>query len=249
MIVSLDEAVGHVRDGDTVAIGGAVLSRKPMAAVRALAASGRRDLQLIAFAGSLEVEELVSAGVLRAIRSSYVGLGAHGAAPVFTTAVARGEVEDLEESEWMLLGRLRAAAAGMPFIVTRAGMGSDLVAARGLQEIADPYTGERLLAVPALAPDVAIIHAWRADRHGNVQMSWPPDHLTDVDLLMARAARRVIVTVEHLVDADEVRATARDTVLYPFEIDAVVVAEHGATPTALPPFYGVDAEALAGGAV
>ncbi len=248
MIVALEEALGFVRDGDTVAIGGAVLSRKPMAAVRALAASGRRDLELVTFAGSLEVEELVAAGAVRAVRSSYVGLGPHGPAARFVAAVGAGTLEDLEESEWMLLGRLRAAAAGMPFLVTRAGLGSDLVAARGLREVADPYTEERLLAVPALKPDVAILHAWRSDDHGNVQTSWPPDHLADVDLLMARAARRVIVTVEQLADPEEVLATARDTVLYPFEIDAVVVAEHGAMPTALPPFYGVDAEALCGGA-
>ena len=100
----------------------------------------------------------------------------------------------------MLLGRLRAAAAGMPFLATRAGMGSDLVAARGLREVADPYSEERLLAIPALHPDVAIVHAWRSDPHGNIQMPWPPDHLADVDLLMARAARRVIVTVEQLVE-------------------------------------------------
>jgi glutaconate CoA-transferase subunit A len=76
-------------------------------------------------------------------------------------------------------------------------------------------------------------------------MPWPPDHLADVDLLMARAARRVIVTVEQEVDADEVVASARDTVLYPFEVDAVVVAERGATPTALPPLYELDAATLA----
>lgn len=248
MIVSLENAIGLARDGDTVAIGGAVLSRKPMAAVRALAASGRRDLEIVTFAGSVEVEHLVAAGAVRAVRSSYVGLGAHGAAAGFAAAVAAGAIEDLEESEWMLLGRLRAAAAGTPFIVTRAARGSDLVAARGLREVSDPYTAERLLAIPALKPDVAILHAWRSDRHGNIQTSWPPDHLADVDLLMARAARRVIVTVERLADPDEVVASARDTVLYPFEIDAVVVAEHGAMPTALPPFYGVDAAALGTGA-
>jgi glutaconate CoA-transferase subunit A len=172
-------------------------------------------------------------------------MGSHGPAPRFTAAVAAGEIEDLEESEWMLLGRLRAAAAGMPFIVTRAGMGSDLVAARGLREVSDPYNEERLLAIPALHPDVAIVHTWRSDPHGNIQMSWPPDHLADVDLLMARAARRVIVTVEQVVEPDEVIANARDTVLYPFEVDAVVLAERGATPTALPPFYEFDAAALA----
>jgi glutaconate CoA-transferase, subunit A len=244
MIVDLEEAVELVRDGDCVAVGGAVLSRKPMAAVRALVAAGRHDLELIAFAGSVEVEALLAAGALRSVRSSYVGLGAHGAAPRFRTAVETGEVDDLEESEWMLLGRLRAAAAGQPFIVTRAAMGSDLTAARRLRELADPYTGERLLAIPALHPDVAIIHAWRADPDGHVQAPWPPDHLADVDLLLARAARRVIVTVERLVESDEVVANARDTVLYPFEVDAVVLAPGGAAPTAFPPLYGVDPRTL-----
>lgn len=240
MILELDAAVALVGDGDTVAIGGAVLARKPMAAVRALAACGRRELELVTFAGSLEVELLLAAGALRAVRSSYVGLGAHGAAPRFAAAVAAGTVEDLEESEWMLLGRLRAAAAGMPFLVTRAGIGSDLVAARGLREVSDPYSGRSFLALPALHPDVAIIHAWRSDQSGNIQMPWPPDHLADVDLLLARAAHRVIVTVERLVDRDEVKASARDTVLFPFEVDAVVLAEKGAAPTALPPLYELD---------
>jgi glutaconate CoA-transferase subunit A len=244
MIDQLEEAIGLVHDGDTVAIGGAVLSRKPMAAVRALAASGRRQLELVTFAGSLEVEHLLAAEALAAVRSSYVGLGPYGPASRFAAAVAAGTIKDLEESEWMLLGRLRAAAAGMPFIVTRAAMGSELVTRRGLREVADPYNGERMLAIPALHPDVAIVHAWRSDPIGNVQMSWPPDHLADVDLLMARAARRVIVTVERLVEPDEVIATARDTVLYPFEVDAVVVAENGAAPTALPPFYELDAVRL-----
>jgi glutaconate CoA-transferase, subunit A len=234
-----------VRDGETVAIGGEVMSRKPMAAVRALAASGRRDLELVTFAGSLEVELLLATGVLRAVRSAYVGMGSHGPARRFAAAVASNEIEDLEESEWMLLGRLRAAAAGMPFIVTRAGMGSDLAAARGLREVSDPYSQERLLAIPALHPDVTILHAWRSDPRGNIQMWWPPDHLADVDLLMARAARRVIVTVEQVVEPEQVIASARDTVLYPFEVDAVVIAERGANPTALPPFYEVDDAALA----
>jgi glutaconate CoA-transferase, subunit A len=244
VIASMEEAIASIRDGDTVAIGGAVLSRKPMAAVRALAESGRRDLNLVTFAGSLEVEELLAAGALSSVRSSYVGLGAHGAAPGFTAAVGDDLVEDLEESEWVLLGRLRAAASGVAFVVTRAGLGSDLVARSGLHEVTDPYTGEQLLAVPALRPDVAIIHAWRSDAAGHVQMPWPPDHLADVDLLMARASRRVIVTVEVLADREEIVASARDTVLYPFEVGSVVLAPGGARPTAMPPVYPIATGAL-----
>ena len=245
MIVELDAAVARIRDGDRVGIGGAVLSRKPMAAVRALAAAGRRDLELVTFAGSLEVEELLQVGALAAVRSSYVGLGAYGAAPCFVDAVARGTIDDLEESEWMLLGGLRAASAGMPFLATRAGLGSDLAIARGLKEVIDPYTGVAALAVPALPLDAAILHAWRADELGNVQTPWPPDHLADVDLLMARSAATVIVTVEATVSIEEVVSTARDTVLYPFEVDAVAVVPGGAAPTAYPPLYSADAAAIA----
>jgi glutaconate CoA-transferase, subunit A len=240
MIVELEQAVARVRDGDRVGVGGAVLSRKPMAAVRALAAAGRRDLELVTFAGSLEVEELLAAGALSAVRSSYVGLGPHGAAPLFSDAVARNTIADLEESEWMLLGGLRAAAAGMPFLPTRAGLGSDLVAARGLREVVDPYTGNSALAIPALELDVAILHAWRADSVGHVQAPWPPDHLADVDLLLARSARTVIVTVEELVAAEQIVSCARDTVLFPFEVDAVAVVPGGASPTAYPPLYPAD---------
>ncbi len=145
----------------------------------------------------------------------------------------------------MLLGRLRAAAAGLPFLPTRAAMHSDLVAARGMREVADPYTGISYLAVPALAPDVAFIHAWRADAAGNVQMPWPPDHLADVDVLLARAAKRVVVTVERIVPSDEVARSSERTVLFGFEVGAVVEAPRGAWPTASAPDYPADLRAVA----
>ncbi len=243
-LVDVDEAVAAVRDGMVVAFGGSPMSRKPVAAVRALAARRVRDLELVTFTGSVDVEILVGAGSVRAVRSSHVSLGEGGSAARFGAAVLAGEVEDLEESEWMLLGRLRAAAAGMPFLPTRAGLGSDLAAARGLHEVTDPYSGQRFLAMPALAPDVAIIHAWRADALGTVQMPWPPDHLADVDVLIARAARHVIVTVEEVVSEDVVRASAERTVLFGFEVAAVAHAPRGAWPTASPYGYGADPGAM-----
>ncbi len=240
----LADAIGSLPAGAVVAVGGGVMARKPLAAVRALAASGARELELVTFTGSLDVERLLGAGCLRSVRSSHVSLGEAGRASAFEAAVVAGEIEDLEESEWMLLGRLRAAAAGMPFLPTRAGLGSELVAARGLREVLDPYTGTSYLAVPALHPDLALIHAWRADSDGNVQMPWPPEHLADVDVLIARAAKRAIVTVERLVPAEEVRRTAERTVLFGFEVDAVVEAPRGAWPTASAPDYGPDVEAI-----
>ncbi|MHB1809971.1 MAG: CoA-transferase, partial [Solirubrobacteraceae bacterium] len=166
-------------------------------------------------------------------------------APLFSAAVERGEIEDREESEWMLLGRLRAAAAGLAFLPTRAALGSELLSGTGLLTVLDPYTGNELLALPPLHPDVCLLHAWRADPQGNVQLPRAREHLWDVDLLLARAARSVIVTVEELVGAEQLSLAPELTVLHAFEVDLVVEAPGGAAPTACEPAYGVDVEAIA----
>lgn len=245
----LCQAVDGVSSGSVVAVGGSPLARKPVAAVRALAASGTRNLELVTFTGSLDVEILLAAGCLGGVRAAHVSRGEAGRSVVFERAVAEGTIEDLEESEWMLLGRLRAAAAGLPFIPTRAALGSDLVADRGLREVIDPYTGDSYIAIPALSPDLALIHCWRADAAGNVQMPWPPQHLADVDVLIARAARRVVVTVERIVSADQIAAESERTVLFGFEVDAVIEVPGGAAPSGSAPDYGADltaARALTG---
>jgi glutaconate CoA-transferase subunit A len=241
-----DDAVAVVEDGSTVAFSGAVLRGKPVAAARALARAGKRDLELVTFTGSLEVELLLAAGALRSVVSSYVGLGPHGLAKGFSAAVADGLVEDLELSEWMLVGGLRAAAMGVPFLPTRAALGSQLVPERGFRTVRDPYGGDELLAVPAIRPDVAFVHAWRADEEGNVQFPWPPDHLADVDVLVARAARTTIVSVEQIVPAGVVAAEPERTKLFGFEIDLLVEAPGGARPGSLPPLYHEDGAWIGG---
>ena len=145
----------------------------------------------------------------------------------------------------MLVGGLRAAVMGLPFLPTRAALGSQLVEERGFRTIVDPYTGDELLAVPAIRPDVAFLHAWRADEDGNVQFPWPPDHLADVDLLVARAARTVVVSVEEIVAGDVVAAEPERTKLFGFEVDLLVEAPGGARPGALPPLYHEDGEWIA----
>ena len=237
---SLDDAAALVADGATVAFSGAVLRGKPVAAARALAAAGKKSLDLVTFTGSLEVELLLAAGALRSVTSSYVGLGGHGPARGFAAAVADGVVEDRELSEWMLVGGLRAAVMGVPFLPTRAALGSQLVEERGFRTVEDPYTGDELLAVPAIRPDVGFVHAWRADAEGNVQLPWPPDHLADVDLLVARASRVTIVSVEEIVPAEVVAAAPERTKLFGFEVDLLVEAPGGARPGSLPPLYHED---------
>ncbi|HET6689480.1 MAG TPA: CoA-transferase [Miltoncostaeaceae bacterium] len=243
-----DDLVGAVQDGATVGIGGAGMSRKPVDAVLELARAGRRDLDLVTFVGSLDVEVLLAAGAVRSITSSAVSLGLHGRAPRFSDAVAGGSVDDREMSEWMLVGGLRAAAMGVPFLPTRAALGSDLVTARGLRRVVDPYSGESYLAVPALRPDVAIIQAWRADERGNVQVPWPPDHLWDVDVVLARATRTTVVCAEEVVPHETIARDEQLTRLFSFEVDLVVPAAGGSWPTAFTPLRGEDGAWLHGNA-
>jgi len=237
-IGTLEDAAALVTDGSTVAFSGAVLRGKPVAAARALA--GKRDLDLMAFTGSLEVELLLAAGALRSVTSSYVGLGSHGAARGFGRAVAAGTVDDRERSEWMLVGGLRAAVMGIPFMPTRAALGSELVELSGFHTVVDPYTGGEFLAVPPIRPDVGIVHAWRADEDGNVQFPWPPDHLADADVLVARASLVTIVTVEEIVPREVVADATERTRLFGFEVDLLVEAPGGARPGSCPPLYGED---------
>jgi glutaconate CoA-transferase, subunit A len=144
-----------------------------------------------------------------------------------------------------MLGRLRAAAMGLPFLPTRAGQGSEVVGALGLQTVTDPYEGGDYLALPPLEPDVTILHAWRATAAGDVQMTWPPEHLWDVDVLAARAARHVIVSVDEVVTQAAAAEEAHLTQLHRFEVDAIVHAPGGSWPTASPPAIDEDHDVIA----
>ena len=215
-----------------------------MALVRALAALGR-PVDVVTFLASTDAQLLSEAGVLRCLTASYCGLERAGRAPAVAAAVEAGRVEWRESTEWLVVDGFRAAAMGLPFLPGRAGLGSDLAPARALREVTDPYTGHSLPAHPAVRPDLALVHAWRADEEGNVQLPFPPDHLWDVDVELARAARRVVVSVEELVPAAEVRRSAHLTRLTRLEVDAVVLAPRGAWPTACRPLYEEDREAVA----
>jgi glutaconate CoA-transferase subunit A len=230
-LVDLGTAVGLVPSGAHVAFGGRPLHGKPMGFVRALAEGGARDLEVTALFGSLDFELLARGGALAATTSSYVGLEHLGGCAAHRAQVANGAIKHLELSEYMLMLGLDAAGHGLPFLPTRAALGSQLVEDRGLAVITCPYTGDPLLAVPAIAPDVAVIHAEAADERGNVLGPPLPSFLWDHDRAVARAARRTIVTVERIVDTAVIRANAERTYLCAFEVDAVVELPGGAAPT------------------
>ncbi len=240
-MIALDAAAELVEDGARLGIGGVLLRRKPIGFLTALADAGRRDLRLYSFLASLDVELLVARGAVAEVHAGYVGFEQLGFAPAYGAEVAAGRVAAFEYSELVFIAGLRASLAGLPFLPTRGSTGSDLVGELGLSEVACPYTGERLVAAPALRPDVCILHAEAADERGNVLAPSARDFLFDADQTLARASDRVIVTVERIVPTDELRGNA---LLFSYEVDAVVEVPRGAWPTALPGVYGADLKAV-----
>lgn len=221
------EAVTLVGDGDHVAIGGTCYSRTPMALLFALLKLRRRRLAISRPLSCYEAELLLATGAAERIVTSWVGIGLRwGLAPVFRHYIETGAAVYEEWSHLAMGLRYRAGAMGLPFLPALSMLGSDLAPAVGLRTVACPYTGERLAAIPALNPDVALIHVHRADIYGNAQV----DGYRHMDVDMARAARKVIVSAERIVSTGEISAQPWATMLPHFAVDAVVEAPHGAYP-------------------
>jgi glutaconate CoA-transferase subunit A len=239
-VIALDEVAELVPDGASIVTGGVLMARKPIALLDAITRAGRRGLTLWTMIGSLDVELLAARRALAEAHAIYVGFEQLGAAPAFAGAVARAEVEQFEHSELLLLGGLRAGAAGVPFMPTRGGIGSDLLASLNLKRVECPYTGETLVAAPAVRPDVALLHAEAADERGTVIGPVEHDFLSDFDGHAARAAKRVVVSVERVASREEVRDERHRVVLLPPEVDWIVPAPGGARPCALPGCYAAE---------
>lgn len=225
--VSAAEAAAIVSDGDHVAVGGTCYSRTPMALLFALLRLRRHGLTLSRPLSCYEVELFLATGAVERIVTSWVGIGLRwGLAPVFRHYIETGAAAYEEWSHLAMGLRYRAGAMGVPFLPALSMLGSDLAPAVGLATITCPYSGEQLAAVPALNPDVALIHTHRADMFGNAQV----DGYRHMDVDMARAARKVIVSAERIVGTDEISAQPWATMLPHFAVDAVVEAPFGAYP-------------------
>lgn len=232
--VSLEEAAAAVKDGDTLALGGMTLYRRPIGFVKSLLWRHQRprDLTLLSFTGGLESDLLVGAGCVSRVRSAYFGLEAFGLAPMFTQFVQRQSLEVIEETEASIVMGIRARIAGVGFLPSTAWIGTDLPMLRpDVKTVADPYSGEELVAFPAIPCDVAVIHGLAGDREGNVLIN----NNLGIDLELVYVADTVIATVERVVDQLE-RTT--DGVIIPNPgCDLVVVAPRGAAPTSCYPLY------------
>jgi glutaconate CoA-transferase, subunit A len=233
---TLADAAALVADGAIVALGGGLCARLPMALVRELIRQGRRDLHLVGSAHSIDVDLLVTAGAVRRCEESYVGFEQDlGLAPAYRAAARDGTIEIAESCCVTVLTQLRAAEMGLPFLPVRGVRGSDIARLHPeYGEVTCPFTGEVLVAVPALAPDVALLHAPFGDRYGNLHLDQP----YVLDERFAGAARKVVATVDRVVSTSDVEAAG---VTIPAHlVSALVEVPYGAHPTSSYPNYAYD---------
>ena len=235
-VTTLAEAIADVRDGDVVALEG-FTHLIPHAAGLELIRQGRRELHLIRMTPDVVYDQLIGAGSARKLTFSWGGNPGVGSLHRLRDAVENAWPRPLELDEHTHAGMAAAWAAGaanLPFGVLRGYAGTSLADHASARTITCPFTGEELAAVPALRPDVGVVHAQRADRRGNVQL-WG---IVGVQKEVVLASRRAIVTVEEIVDELDPRPGA--TVIPAWVVDAVVVAPGGAHPSYTHGYYERD---------
>ena len=246
-----------VQDGSHISIGGFTINRNPMAAVYELIRQQKRDLHLYAHSNGQGVDELVGSGVLSKLEIAYGGSGRFAPTCIrFKKAVQEGTIHVEDDSNFQKTLRFLAGSLGVPFLPTRSGMGSDILARWGFSletRSSDPKLPDKkavvldnpfgdwtettkVVLVPAIRPDVTIIHAQKAATDGTVRISGLP--FADVE--QAKAAQHVIVTCEELVTPDDLRDNADLNSLPPFCVGAVCHVPLGAYPTACYGYYDYD---------
>jgi len=227
-VMSLTEAVTLIPDNVHVAIGGCHYSRTPIALIWEIIRQKKSGLVFSKSITATEGDLLLVAGTTRHIITSWFSPGVTwGVSRIMRHFVQSGEATYEEWSHMSLGLRYRAAAMGVPFLPTRSMLGSDVYKQlANIKEMQCPFTGDKLALVPALHPDVAIIHVQKADSYGNAQITGFP--FMDKDI--ALAANRVILTTEQIIDNDEIRRTPDRTDIPFFCVDAVVEAPYGCVP-------------------
>jgi glutaconate CoA-transferase subunit A len=226
-----------VRDGDTVALEG-FTHLISFAAAHEIIRQRRRELTLCRLTPDLVADQMIAAGCLAKLVFSWAGNPGAGSLHAFRRALeGAGDLEIEEYSHFGMVARFAAGAARLPFWPLRAYEGTDLATAnRNIRSVTCPFTREKLAAVPALAPDVAIVHAQRSDNSGNAQM-WG---ILGVQKEAAFASERVIVVAEEIVDETLIRSDPNRTIIPAFIVDAVVHEPWGAHPSYVQGYYDRD---------
>jgi acyl CoA:acetate/3-ketoacid CoA transferase alpha subunit len=242
--MSVNEAVGQfVHDGDYIALGGFGHIRTPMSLVYEIVRQRKRNLTVAGKTAVHDIDILIGAGCVSKVEVAYAfGHELRGLSPAGRRAVESGLVQVAAEiSNAGYQWRFLAGMMGIPFIPSRNMLGTDTLKKSACKVAKDPWSGKPVCLIPAAYPDLAMFHVPRCDPFGNAQV----DGILVEDFELARAARRVIVTAEEIVDPEVIRAKPDRTVIPFYVVDAVCEVPYGAHPTQMPYAYFFDEEHIA----
>lgn len=238
---NLKEAIEEIQDGSIIAMGGNVLHRAPVAAVTELITQNKKRLNLVKTAGAHDVDLLCAAGSLDSVTFGFISYEPpYGLCNYFRKAVQSGAVKAKENACYTVIMGLRAAAFGLSFIPTKGLDGSDLIKANGFKKVSDPYTGHEYVALKAIKPDYTILHVQEADIDGNCKIIGPKYE----DEIMARAAEKVIVTTEKIVDRSVFESNPDYADIPGNLVSAVVHLPKGSLPGSCAAFYEINDAAM-----
>jgi acyl CoA:acetate/3-ketoacid CoA transferase alpha subunit len=243
-LTTLNKAIeDHVHDGNLLIFGGMKVNRVPIAAVHEIIRQRRSNLIVMGLPNPLPSDMLCGAGILRKVEFCYMGIqGDKGFAQMrnFRRAAEQGLMETMEEIGWITIQQILAGATQVPFIPVRGLAGTGIMDVRkDFKLIENPFGDEKLVAVPAANPDVAIIHVQLSDEFGNAELL--DAGFTEAEKLIALASKKVIITAEKIVPHEDIRGHV--TLPY-FMVDAIAEVPYGAYPTACYQYYSVDWEHL-----
>ena len=255
-IMSLGEAVGaFIADGAHVALGGFTMQRHPMSLIREMIRQRKQDLVLYGHSPGIDADILIGAGLVKRVEIAYVGDEMFASpSPNFRRAVQEESIQWEDYSNFGATLRLVAGALGIPFIPARTMLGSDMITMSGFgpeERKADPkaadkklalmdcpFTGDKVVLLPAVNPDVAIIHAQMVGNEGTVRILGQ----SYADDFIARAAEKVVVTTEEIVSEGFIRQSPEQNCIPFFRVDAIVHVPYGAHPTACHHCYDYDSQ-------
>lgn len=240
-LMTMAEAVErHVAHGAMVLLGAQMEQMIPFAAGHEIIRQGKRDLTLVGPISDILFDQMIGAGCVARVYAAWVGNVSAGLGHCFRRAVEQGiprTIQTIDYSNFTVALGLHAAAMGVPFMPTYSTLGSDLLHRNGnLREFNSPVNEEKLIAVRALRPDVAIIHVQRADAQGNAHL-WGN---LGVAVDGARAARKLIVVAEEIVAPEVIASDPNRTLIPGFLVSAVVHEPWGAHPSPVQGYYGRD---------
>ena len=227
-LMSLKDAVSQFsKDGDYLIIGGFGANRTPIAACHELIRQKRKKMAFAGHTSTHDFQVLAAGEVFNRVDAAYVvGLEARGLSTVSRAYMESGKVEVSEWTNYALAARLKAAVMGVSFVPARNMMGTDTFRYSGAKQVTCPFTGMDYVLLPALYPDISVIHAHEADIYGNCRFKG----ILTADLDVARATKRLIITAERIVDTEVFRNEPNSTSIPYYLVDAVCEVPYGAYP-------------------